>query len=270
MFLKNSFLLFCLLFVNNILFADKPELLLLNKYTQDMNVSGWYMSEKLDGVRAYWNGNELISRSGKVLPAPDFFLKDFPTSELDGELWSKRDDFSNISSIVNKKGPHNGWTALTFNVFEVPHADGNLTQRLSRVKESQYIHLLKQIKIKNRDALYKFLKDVETQGGEGVVIRNGSSSYYYGRTNDALKLKNYIDEECEVSGFTAGKGKNEGKIGALLCLMNNGKMIKIGSGLSNAERTDPPKIGSIITFKYYGLTSKGNPRFPIFMRKRLN
>ena len=127
-------ILFIYIFLIASLYAEKPDLLLLNKYSNDINITSWYMSEKLDGVRAYWDGEKLISRSGKVFPASAFFIKDFPKTELDGELWSKRSDFSNVSSIVNKKLPHDAWQHLTYNIFEVPNAAGNLTQRFSKVK----------------------------------------------------------------------------------------------------------------------------------------
>ena len=267
-----KFVVLCLLLVNSLLqsslYAQKPELLLLNSYRKDANITNWYMSEKLDGVRAYWNGVDLISRSGKIFTPPYSFVKEFPSSPLDGELWSKRGEFSKIASIVNKKTPHNGWNELVFHVFEVPHFDGNLTTRLSSVKESKHIKVLKQLRVKSKKDLYKFLNYVESRGGEGVVVRDGSLPYYTGRTHDALKVKSYVDEECQVVAYKKGKGKNEHKLGSLICKMNSGKVVKIGSGFSDKERTHPPKIGSIITFKYYGLTSKGNPRFPIFMRER--
>lgn len=267
-FLVLSSLALSFLFQSN-LFAQKPELLLLNKYTKENNVTNWYMSEKLDGVRAYWNGVDLISRSGKSFAVPYFFIKDFPNSELDGELWSKRGEFSKIASIVNKKTPHEGWSKLDFYVFEVPHHEGNLTTRLSSVNESKYIKVVKQKKIEHKKDLYKFLKTVESKGGEGIVVRNGTLSYYTGRTNDALKVKSYLDEECQVVSYKEGTGKYLNQLGSLLCKMNSGKIIKIGTGFSDEERRNPPKIGTLITFKYYGLTSKGNPRFPVFMRKRL-
>ena len=256
-------LVFILLFAN-----DKPKLLLLNKYSDDINVTNWYMSEKLDGVRAYWDGEKLISRSGKVFTTPTFFTKEFPKHELDGELWSKRGDFSNIVSIVNKKKSHNGWKNLTYNIFEVPHAKGILTQRLSKVKNSKYLKVIKQIKVKDKNHLNNFLKSVEKKGGEGVVVRDGTLPYYTGRDNNALKVKSYIDTECEVVGYNKAQGKYEGMVGSLSCRMKNMQIIKIGSGLNEHQRAVPPKIGAIITFKYYGLTSKGNPRFPIFLRVR--
>lgn len=255
-------------FLVSSLFAGKPDLFLLNNYNDDINVTSWYMSEKLDGVRAYWDGKNLISRSGKIFSTPSFFTQDFPKHELDGELWSKRGDFSNISSIVNTKKENKQWSQLTYNIFEVPNAKGDLLQRLQTVEESKYIKIIKQIKIKNKKHLQDFLKEVEKKGGEGVVVRDGSLNYYTGRDNNALKVKSYIDEECEVVGYNEGQGKYKDMTGSLSCRMKNMKVINIGSGLDEHQRLHPPKIGAIITFKYYGLTSKGNPRFPIFLHLR--
>ncbi len=263
-----KFFLYAFLFIYLPLLAQKPELFLLKNYTQDTNVTSWYMSEKLDGVRAYWDGEKLMSRSGKVFAVPSFFTSEFPKHKLDGELWSKRGDFSNIVSIVNQKKPHQGWKYLTYNVFEVPEMDGNLTQRILHVESGRYVKIVKQIKVKDKKHLDQFLKLVESKGGEGIVVRDGSLSYYSGRTKKALKIKSYIDAECEVVGYNKGKGKYEGVIGSLSCRMKNMQVIKIGSGLDEHQRAIPPKIGAIITFKYYGLTSKGNPRFPIYLRER--
>lgn len=256
------------LILSVVLFADKPELLLLDKYSDDKNVTGWYMSEKLDGVRAYWDGKRLISRGGNEFATPEFFTKEFPKHRLDGELWSKREDFANIVSIVNQDKPHDGWKNITYNVFEVPDMDGNLTTRLSNVTEGRYLKLIPQIKVSNKEHLNQFAKEIEAKGGEGVVVRDATLPYYVGRTQDALKVKSYIDDECEIVGYNKGSGKYEGMVGSLSCRMKDMKIIKIGSGLSEAQRAVPPSVGTIITFKYYGLTSKGNPRFPIFLRER--
>ena len=263
--------IFILLFLSLLLNADKidkPDLFLLDRYSDDKNVTGWYMSEKLDGVRAYWDGKRLVSRSGKIFKTPDFFIKDFPKHKLDGELWTKRGGFSTVVSIVNKKESHYGWRDITYNIFEVPDANGSLLQRLSLVKETKYIKPIKQIKVRDKEHLHKFLKEIEKRGGEGLVVRDASLPYYTSRNSDALKVKSYIDEECEIVGYNNGHGKYEGLVGSLSCRMQNMQVIKIGSGLSDDQRAVPPQIGAIITFKYYGLTSKGNPRFPIFLRMR--
>ena len=274
-----------LFFVFISLHAKKPNLFLLKLYTDDANVSGWYMSEKLDGVRAYWDGEHLVSRNGNIFEAPAFFTKEFPKFKLDGELWSRRASFDEISSIVRTgeakatqpkesqgcaaSAAPNKWQQLTYNIFEVPEAKGNLLQRLSNVKETSYLKLIKQIKVKDKANLKSFLKSVEEKGGEGVVVRDGSLPYYTGRDKNALKVKSYQDTECKIVGYNEGKGKYKDKLGSLNCKLKDGKIIKIGSGLSNALRDEPPKINSIITFKYYGLTSKGNPRFPIYLRERI-
>lgn len=263
-----KYILILLLLLLTSVHADKPDLFLLNKYKEDMNISGWYMSEKLDGVRAFWDGKHLISRGGMIMNAPRFFIKDFPKYMLDGELWNKRGNFSNISSIVNSKNAGLRWKDLTYNIFEVPHSKGGLLQRLSNVKETKYIKLIKQIKINTKQDLKEFLKKVEKKGGEGVVVRDGSLDYYTGRDNNALKVKNYMDAECQILSYNEGTGKYKNKLGSLNCKLSSDKIIKIGSGFNDEQRQNPPEIGSVITFKYYGLTSKGNPRFPVYLRQR--
>ena len=260
---------FILIFLTQNLFADlKPKLLLLKSYKYKKDVAGWVMSEKLDGVRAYWDGVHLISRSGRVFHPPRFFTKDFPSFKLDGELWSKRGEFSKISSIVNHKKINDGWANLTYNIFEVPDADGNLTQRLSKVKDTKYIKVIKQINIKSPKDIKEFLKKVELLGGEGVVVRDARIPYHTGRSKNDLKVKSYKDAECEIVGYKDGIGKYKDMVGSFLCKLDNDNIIKIGSGLSDKLRKNKLKLGTIITFKYYGLTSKGNPRFPIFLRVR--
>jgi DNA ligase-1 len=251
------------------LFANKPDLLLLKVY-KDQNITGWVMSEKLDGIRAYWNGKELLSRNGKKIYAPKWFIKDFPPFEIDGELWTKRGDFENISSIVRDKIPSKKWKEITYNIFEVPHMDGGLFQRLSKVKsyESSIIKIIPQIKIKNKKHLENFLREIESKKGEGVVIRDPNSSYISKRTNKALKVKSFLDKECRVVGYNSGHGKYSGLMGSINCIMENNITFKIGTGFSLKERKNPPSIGAIITFKYKELTKYGKPRFPVFLRIR--
>ena len=228
------------------------------------------MSEKLDGIRAYWDGKHLISRGGKVINAPKYFLKDYPPFPIDGELWSKRGDFDNISSIVRDKIPSTEWKKIKHYIFEVPNAKGNLYDRLEKVKsyEGKYIKIIKQIPIKSKKELNIFLKEIEQKGGEGVVVRDPNAPYISKRTNKALKVKTFFDDECEVVGYTKGKGKIKGLVGAIKCKLKNGKIVKIGSGLNQKQRKTPPVIGSVITYKYKEITKKGFPRFPVFMRIR--
>lgn len=248
-------------------FGAKPELLLLETY-KDQNISGWLMSEKLDGIRAYWDGKKLISRSGKVLAAPQWFTKDFPSFKLDGELWSKQGDFENIQSIVMQKEPSEKWRELTYNIFEVPEAKGGLKERLSLVKpyEKNYLRLISHFTCKDKVHLEQFLKEIESKGGEGVVLRNLQMGYITKRDESALKVKTFYDAECEVVAHHKGKGKYANSLGSFTCKDEREVFFDIGSGLSDKERNNPPAIGRQVTYKYKEMTKSGKPRFPVFLR----
>lgn len=256
------------------LYAEKPNLLLLKSYKNDMNITNWLISEKLDGVRAYWDGKELISRSGKAFAVPDWFTKDFPMFEIDGELWTKRGDFENIISIVNKQASHEGWKKISYQIFEVPNQEAGLLARLNVLEKwlaknpNEFIKVLPQ-KVCNGSAhLKELLDEVEKKGAEGLVVREPNALYAAKRTSKALKVKNFQDDECVVKGYTKGHGKFEGLVGALICEWKD-RVLKIGSGLSNEDRKNSPKIDENITFKYNGLTKYGNPKFPVFLKVRI-
>jgi len=264
----NKIILFlCVLSLS--LLAEKPELLLLKVY-KDQNITGWVMSEKLDGIRAYWDGKHLISRGGKVIYAPQWFIKNYPPFEIDGELWTKRGDFENISSIVRDKIPSDEWKTIGHYIFEVPNAEGGLFDRLSKVEPyvGKYIKRINQIPIKNKNHLESFLKEIEKKGGEGLVVRDPNVPYINKRTSKALKVKMFQDAECKVTGYTQGKGKYVGFLGAIRCQLESGIEFKIGTGFSDELRKNPPKIGSEVTFKYQGMTKYGKPRFPVYLRVR--
>ena len=50
-----------------------PPLLLAESWSPETNPSGWWLSEKLDGVRAYWDGTQFLSRNGNRYVAPEWF-----------------------------------------------------------------------------------------------------------------------------------------------------------------------------------------------------
>ena len=267
---------------------EKPQLMLLKTYQPGLVVSGWVMSEKLDGVRAYWDGEKLISRQGTVFTPPLWFIENFPPFELDGELWLGRERFSETTSIVNTVIPDQRWKELTYNIFEVPNQKGGLMKRLAVLQEylgehpNKFIRVIPQNKIQSNEQMNFALQRIIDAGGEGLVVRNPKELYQTGRLESALKVKQKQDTECIVKGYTDGKGKYQDKVGALVCeliasqverlfpkLLAEDKLsIKIGSGLSDAQRANPPKIGTMITFQYMGLTKTGLPRFPVFLRER--
>lgn len=262
--------LFFLLWLPNAI-AQPLNLMLLESY-QNQAVTGWVMSEKLDDVRGFWDGKQLLSRQGYPLNPPDYFVKNFPPFAIDGELFSERGKFDEISATVRASEPK-GWYKLKLWVFDVPNASGDLFERLAKLKAhlaqnpTPYIEIVPQTPVQSAEHLQQFFQEIQQKGGEGVVVRNPKASYIHGRSAQILKLKAVQDEECTVIAHHAGKGKFQGKLGAITCENQRGQF-RIGSGFKQKDRENPPPIGSTITYKYRGLTATGKPRFATFWRIR--
>ncbi|EAH7654930.1 DNA ligase [Campylobacter coli] len=267
-------------------FAFASDILLLNKISeqeiQKKNFNGYLMSEKLDGVRGIWEAGKFKTRQDNPIHTPSYFTYNFPSFKLDGELWIARAKFDEVSALIRSDSLDSSlWKSVTYNVFDVPNAceefklaPCTLSNRLKVLERylqqnpNPYIKIIKQIPIKDQEHLKEFYKDIIFNKGEGVVIRKDFAPYEKGRSKNALKLKPYEDAECKVIAYTEGKGKFQGKIDALLCQMPNDRVIKIGSGLKDKDRENPPKIGSIVTYKFNGLTKNSLPRFPVFLHIR--
>ena len=265
----------CLMCFMPMTWGATPKLMLANSYHEDINVTDYWVSEKLDGVRAYWNGTQLISRQGNVFAAPDWFTADFPKIPLDGELWMGRGTFETLSGAVRKTTPVDSeWRAIRLMVFDMPEQAGDFNQRLETLrrmfaqKHSPYITLVAQEKLPSQKALMARLDEVVNAGGEGLMLHLGSAPYRGVRSDDLLKLKRFEDAEATVLAHIAGTGKYQGAMGALLVQTSAGVQFKIGTGFSDAQRKNPPPIGSQITYRYRSITNKGVPRFASFMRVR--
>ena len=255
--------------------ASKPELLLAQVYDDTVDVKQYWVSEKLDGVRAYWDGKQLISRGGSVIAAPAWFVADFPPQPLDGELWLGRNKFAETLSIVSKATPVDSeWQQIRYYIFELPQAEGSFTERINAMQallqqqNSRYLMLVPQFRITDKAALLAKLNELEQAGAEGLMLHQQDALYKTGRSSDLLKLKTYQDTEAEVIGYRPGKGKYQGMVGALIVKMPDGKTFAIGSGLTDELRQTPPPIGSVVTYRYNGLTKHGLPRFARFLRLR--
>lgn len=276
--------LFFLLLLPYFLSADEqprpPELQLANLYSPGIDLHNYWVSEKLDGVRAYWNGRQLLSKQGHVYQAPAWFLKDLPDFALDGELWLDRGQFDRLSGIVRKLNPiDEEWAQVSYQVFDLPEHPGNFNQRLQVLQTyflqhttPPWLYLVPQFKVTKATELNQLLTQVVADKGEGLMLHKGSSHYHAGRDDDLLKLKTYEDAEAIVLEHLPGKGKHQGRLGALLVKAVNhrqqDKIFRIGTGFSDQQRENPPPIGGLITYKYFGLSSKGVPRFASFMRVR--
>lgn len=251
----------------------KALVMLAKTWDGKSDISGWWMSEKLDGVRAYWNGKSLISRSGKIFAAPKWFTEGFPDKPLDGELWIDRGKFNLAVSIINKKRKksEDRWKNIQYYIFDAPDVEGGFEKRLDYVqkwfeeKPSPYAKVHNQEKCSDADHLKKRLKEIDALGGEGIMLRKPDSLYKIGRSSDMLKVKIIHNSKGKVVKHIPGKGKNKGKMGSLLIELQDGKQFRLGSGFSKKERENPPPVGSIITFKYQGFTKSGLPKYPSFI-----
>ena len=274
-FTASVVLLIGLLFLFTPLNVHALEIMLPRVYSRGMDVSGWLMSEKLDGVRGYWDGRQLLSKNGHPFHPPQTFTRDFPPFALEGELWGGRGNFQKTVSIVREQQPSKSWLQLHFAIFDVPRKPGGFLQRLQKAKNwfadhpSRYAFVIPQVIVENTRQLETELKRVETLGGEGLIVRKADAPYINGRSGEILKVKSYFDMEAVVIAHIGGKGRNRGRLGSLLVeLPDSPVRFRIGTGFSDEQRIHPPAIGAIVTFKYYGFYASGRPKFPSFLRVR--
>jgi len=250
-------------------------LLLADTEHGQADVALYLVSEKLDGVRAFWDGQVLRTRNGNTINAPAWFTKDFPQQELDGELWIGRGQFDLLSGTVRRQTPDDAeWRQVRYLVFELPQAPGTFRQRAEALRQIvteadvSWLQALEQFELGSRQALNQKLKEMTTAGGEGLMLHRADALYMTGRSDVLLKMKVWHDAEATVIGYQPGKGKHAGRLGALRVRTVDGVEFLLGTGLSDAERDNPPPIGSSVTFRYRDLTPRGLPRFASFYRLR--
>ena len=255
--------------------VQQPALPLPGVYADTIDPAPYLVSEKFDGVRGAWDGRVLRFRSGRVVPAPAWFTARLPGAPLDGELWLGRGRFDELSAIVRRQAPVDAeWQQLRYMVFELPGALGDFEARALRIAEIAAqaawppLVAVAHTPVADRAALQHRLASTVAQGGEGLVLHLASATYRTGRNDAMLKLKPSLDTEATVVAHHAGKGKYQGVLGALEVRTPQGRHFLLGSGLSDAQRRDPPVIGSEVTYRYCDLTSSGLPRFASFLRVR--
>jgi len=254
--------------------AKAPGFQLAKPFRPGVQLSQYRVSEKLDGVRALWDGEKLVSRGGRRFAAPDWFTRGFPAQPLDGELWAGRGGFERTASIVARKAPHPGWRELRFMAFDLPDPSQPFDERLAALQrvveasDAKHLDWVRRRQFADNAALMKWLDEVVAAGGEGLMLQRGDAGYRSGRSDALLKLKKFDDAEARVIAHHPGRGRLAGMLGAIEVETPAGLRFRIGSGFSDAERRAPPPIGSTITYRHHGLTGNGIPRFPTFWRIR--
>ncbi|MEY2518633.1 MAG: ligase 1 [Verrucomicrobiota bacterium] len=251
-----------------------PHLLLANVWNPSIDPTGWWMSEKYDGLRGYWDGQKLWSRKGNLIHAPDYFLAELPRDvALDGELWIGHGKFEETMSIVRSETPDDRWKGVRYMVFDAPQAKGTFEQRMQFLRENvsegnRFVKVVAQERCQGTTQLLAERDRIVREGGEGLMLRQPESAYEARRSPTLLKVKPYDDAEATVIAHEPGKGKFAGKLGALRVRTDDGREFSIGSGLTDADRESPPPVGTVITYRFRGLTAKGLPRFPSYLRVR--
>jgi DNA ligase-1 len=255
--------------------AEAPAILLAGVYRQQVDVSRYLVSEKLDGVRAVWDGSALRFRSGKEINAPRWFIAALPKQALDGELWLGRGSFDRLSGIVRREVPdETEWREVRYMIFELPGGSGTFSDRAEQIRQLvrhvnvPWLREIEQIPAVDRSSLEKRLKKVVHAGGEGLMLHLADAPYETGRSDVLLKLKPWQDTEAIVIGHQPGKGKHEGALGALRLRTPEGREFLLGTGFSDMQRRNPPAIGTTVTYRYRDLTNGGLPRFASFLRIR--
>ena len=254
--------------------------MLANVYHPGIQLADYWVSEKYDGVRGYWDGQKLLTRGGQPVNAPAWFTANWPTTPMDGELWAGRGQFQKAVSTVRQQSPDDAaWRGMRFMVFDLPAEPGPFTERLSKLNNVvgklavAWVQAVPQSKVASHAALQSQLQQMTKAGAEGLMLHRGSSLYKGVRNDDLLKVKMHDDAEAKVIRHIPGKGKYAAQLGALLVEMPGldgqpAKRFKLGTGFSDAQRLNPPAVGSQVTYRYRGLNDSGIPRFASFMRVR--
>ncbi|GGE56619.1 ATP-dependent DNA ligase [Halopseudomonas oceani] len=254
--------------------SANSSLMLAEVYRGEVNVADYWVSEKLDGVRARWDGQHLYSRGGYRINAPGAFTRGWPQTVMDGELWLGRGRFDEVSALARRTQSDIGqWQSVRFMVFDLPEHGGVFSERVTDMAELARLGLptlqpVAQARVADVDELDWRLEAVVAAGGEGLMLHRADARYLPGRHDALLKYKPYDDAEARVVGYTAGQGKYLGQVGALIVENGEGKRFRLGSGLSDADRADPPALGSWVTYRYNGMTATGLPRFARYLRQR--
>merc|ERR1712107_328568 len=189
-----------------------------------------------------------------------------------------------MASLVRNRGSGTLWEYITFLVFDAPTLKQTYEDRVEYIKRTvvpvsktdrtgtgcPYAAPVGIIKCEGRDHLKRELAKVDSKGGEGLMLRQPSSDYEHKRSKVLRKVKSVHDEEAKVVGHEGGRGARGFHCGALTLETPDGRRFSCGTGLSAADRQDPPAIGTIVTYRFTELMDNGYPRFPVYVSPRID
>lgn len=255
--------------------GDAPALMLANVYRPGVPLADYWLSEKYDGLRGFWDGQRLITRGGEVIAAPAWFTAGWPTEPMDGELWMGRSLFEETLSAVRRQTPDDdAWRRIRFMVFDLPAHPGQFTERIQAYQQlvqqldQPWVQAVRQERVASHADLLVRLDRMVKAGGEGLMLHRGDSLYRAVRSNDLLKVKTHEDAEARVLQHLPGQGRHAGRMGALLVETPGGIRFRLGTGFTDAQRESPPAVDAWVTYRFRGVNESGLPRFASFLRVR--
>ncbi|WP_332740545.1 DNA ligase [Hydrogenophaga sp.] len=255
--------------------GDAPALMLANVYRPGVPLNEYWLSEKYDGLRGFWDGQRLITRGGEVIVAPAWFTEGWPAEPMDGELWMGRGLFEETLSAVRRQTPiDDAWQRIRFMVFDLPAHPGPFTDRIQayqglvRQIDRSWVQAVPQERVVSHAELMARLDRMVKDGGEGLMLHRGDSLYRTVRSDDLLKVKTHEDAEARVLAHLPGQGRHAGRMGALLVQTPQGVRFRLGTGFTDAQREQPPAVGEWVTYRFRGVNPSGVPRFASFLRLR--
>ena len=270
---------------------------------------------KLDGVRvlAVVQGANvtLYSRNGKVFenfPQIAEHIEEYRKAfqygrgtggrfVLDGEIVGE--SFQKLMKQAHRKSDAET-TGMVYHVFDILPLDA-LEEGHWNVKQSQRLEWLDSAKsvlpedgcvqimpgmnvdlntAEGHDVMRRFAEASVEQGYEGIMIKELEAPYQCKRSDFWMKWKPTISVDLEIVGFEEGTGRNEGRMGAIICEgEDNGRRIRVnvGSGFSDSNRDEywtarDELLGHLVEVQADAVTQNQDGsyslRFPRFLRFR--
>ena len=249
--------------------------MLAKVYRPGVRLRDYWLSEKYDGLRGFWDGQRLLTRGGEVIAAPAWFIAGWPTMPMDGELWIGRGRFEETLSTVRRQTPDDAaWRQVRFMVFDLPLHPGLFTERIQAYQtlvqqlNRPWVQAVPQERVVSHTELMARLDRLVKAGGEGLMLHRGDSLYRAERNDDLLKVKNHEDAEARVLQHLPGQGRHTGRMGSMLVETPEGVRFRLGTGFTDAQRELPPAVGEWVTYRFRGVSDGGVPRFASFLRVR--
>lgn len=261
---------------------DKPlRPMLAKSYDKHSHKIKWpcYIQYKYDGIRCIYNQHKILSRNNKDYSRALAHLLE-PLSHnnviLDGELYSHKIPFQEITSAVKRDEPSEISPYIQYYIYDIVDEKLPFKTRLKALSDLQYVYqdfpsivIVPTVKCDNPDDLDYYYEQAIENGYEGLMLRNADGKYKInGRSEDLQKYKKFIDEEFKIVDIVEGKGKFEG-LGLYVCEHNN-RTFRVTPKTTESEKRKILEnaenfIGKMLTVRFFEWTSSEEPmpRFPV-------